>query len=190
MDRLEAMRIFVAVADLQGFAPAARQLGLSAPAVSRAIVALEEHVGAQLLRRTTRSVSLTEVGARFHADCKRILAEITEAELSASGAYSAPQGQLALTAPQMFGRMHVTPVVLDFLAQHPQVSVRTFFADHIVHLLEEGFDVAVRIAHLPDSGMTAIRVGHVRRVMVASPEYLAKRGVPRTTADPTRWASR
>jgi len=183
MDRLEAMRIFVAVADAKGFAPAARQLGLSAPAVSRAIVALEEHVGAQLLRRTTRNVALTDVGVRFHADCRRILGDIKEAELSASGAYTAPQGQLALTAPQMFGRMHVAPVVLDFLGKHPQVSVRTLFVDHIVHLLEEGFDVAVRIAHLPDSGLTAVNVGHVRRVVVASPEYLAKRGVPRRPAD-------
>ena len=183
MDRFEAMRIFVAVADARGFAPAARQLGLSAPAVSRAIVALEEHVGAQLLRRTTRSVALTDVGERFHADCKRILAELGDAEASASGAHAALQGPLAITAPQMFGRMHVTPVVLDFLARHPQVSARTFFADHIVHLFEEGFDVAVRIAHLPDSGLTAIGVGHVRRVIVAAPGYLAERGVPRTPAD-------
>jgi DNA-binding transcriptional LysR family regulator len=183
MDRLEGMKIFVAVADARGFAQAARQLGLSAPAVSRAIVALEEHVGAQLLRRTTRNVALTDVGARFHADCRRILADLADAEASASGAYSAPQGQLAITAPRLFGRLHVTPVVLDFLAQHPKVSARTFFADHIVHLLEEGFDVAVRIAHLPDSGLTAVRVGHVRRVIVASPEYLAAQGVPRTPAD-------
>ena len=183
MDRFEAMRIFVAVADARGFAPAARQLGLSAPAVSRAIVALEQHVGAQLLRRTTRSVALTDVGERFHADCKRILADVVTAEASASGAHSAQQGQLAITAPQMFGRMHVTPVLLDFLAQHPLVSVRTYFVDHIVHLFEEGFDVAVRIAHLPDSGLTAVRVGHVRRVIVASPEYLAERGVPRAPAE-------
>ena len=183
MDRFEAMRIFVAVADARGFAPAARQLGLSAPAVSRAIVALEQHVGAQLLRRTTRSVALTDIGERFHADCKRILAEIADAEATASGAHAAPQGQLAVTAPQMFGRMHVTPVLLDFLAQHPQVSARSYFVDHIVHLFEEGFDVAVRIAHLPDSGLTAIGVGHVRRVIVASPAYLAERGVPRTTTD-------
>jgi DNA-binding transcriptional LysR family regulator len=183
MDRLEAMRIFVAVADARGFAPAARQLGLSAPAVSRAIVALEEHVGAQLIRRTTRSVSLTDVGERYHADCKRILGDIEEAEQTASGAHSAPQGQLSLTAPQMFGRMHVTPVVLDFLSRHPQVSVRTLFADHIVHLFEEGFDVAVRIAHLPDSGLTAVGVGHVRRMMLASPDYLQARGVPKTVGD-------
>ena len=183
MDRLDTMKIFVAVADASGFAPAARQLGLSALAVSRAIVALEQHVGVQLLRRTTRNVALTEVGQRFHADCKRILAELAEAEASASGAYSAPQGQLSITAPQMFGRMHVAPRVLDFLALHPQVSVRTYFADHIVHLLDEGFDVALRIAHLPDSGLTAIGVGHVRRVIVGSSGYLAAHGVPKTPGD-------
>ena len=183
MDRLEGMKIFVTVADTRGFAPAARQLGLSAPAVSRAIVALEEHVGARLLRRTTRSVALTEAGERFHADCKRILTDIAEAEASAGGAHAEPQGQLAITAPRMFGRIHVTPVLLDFLAANPKVSARTFFADHIVHLLDEGFDVAVRIAHLPDSGLTAVRVGHVRRVIVASPDYLAARGVPRTPGD-------
>ena len=189
MDRLEGMKIFVAVADARGFAPAARQLGLSAPAVSRAIVALEEHVGAQLLRRSTRTVALTEVGERFHADCKRILADLAEAEASASGAYTAPQGQLAITAPQLFGRIHVSPLVLDFLAEHPLVSARTYFADHIVHLLDEGFDVAVRIAHLPDSGLAAVRVGEVRRVIVASPGYLAARGVPRTPADLERHAA-
>ena len=183
MDRFEAMRIFVAVADASGFAPAARHLGLSAPAVTRAIVALEEHVGAKLLRRTTRSVSLTDSGERFHADCKRILADVAQAEAVASGAHAAPQGQLALTAPQMFGRMHVAPVVLDYLAKHPQVSVRAHFVDHIVHMMEEGFDVAVRIAHLPDSGLTAVPVGHVRRVIVGSPDYLAEHGVPHTPAE-------
>ncbi|WP_280152950.1 LysR family transcriptional regulator [Piscinibacter sp. XHJ-5] len=186
MDRFEGMRVFVTVADAKGFAPAARLLGMSPPAVSRAIVALEEHVGAQLLRRTTRSVSLTEAGERFHAHCKRILAEVAEAEAVAGGTHSAPQGQLAITAPQMFGRMHVAPVLLAFLAQHPQVSARAHFVDHIVHLLEEGFDVAVRIAHLPDSGLTAIRVGHVRRVIVASPAYLEAHGEPRTPADLAR----
>lgn len=183
MDKLEGMRIFVAVADARGFAPAARQLGMSPPAVTRAIVALESHVGAQLLRRSTRSVSLTEAGARFHADCKRILADIGEAEASASGAHAVPQGLLSITAPSMFGRMHVAPVLLGFLAQHPQVSVRSWFSDQIVHLLDEGFDVAVRIAHLPDSGLTAVCVGHVRRVLIASPQYLAAHGVPRRPSD-------
>lgn len=183
MDRLDSMRIFVAVADANGFAPAARRLGLSAPAVSRAIAALEARVGAQLIRRTTRQVALTDVGQQFHADCKRILAEIGDAEAGVRNAYSAPQGQLAITAPQLFGRLHVAPLLLDFLALHPQVTARAVFVDDIVHLLDDGFDVALRIAHLPDSGLTAIGVGHVRRVIVASPQYLARHGVPRCPAD-------
>jgi len=183
MDKLEGMRIFVAVADARGFAPAARQLGMSPPAVTRAIAALETQVGVQLLRRSTRTVVLTEAGVRFHADCKRILAEIEEAEASASGAHALPQGLLSITAPTMFGRIHVAPVLLGFLAQHPQVTARSFFSDQIVHLLDEGFDLALRIAHLPDSGLTAVRVGHVRRVVIASPQYLAEHGVPRRPAD-------
>lgn len=183
MDKLEGMRIFVAVADAHGFAPAARGLGLSPPAVTRAVAALEARVGTQLLRRSTRQVALTEAGARFHADCKRILAEVEQAEASACGAHAVPQGLLAVTAPIIFGRVHVAPVLLDFLAQHPQVSARSFFADQIVHLLDEGLDVAVRIAHLPDSGLTAVRAGQVRRVVVASPQYLAQHGVPRSLAD-------
>jgi DNA-binding transcriptional LysR family regulator len=186
MDRFEGMRIFVAVADERGFAPAARKLGLSPPAVTRAIVALEAHVGAQLLRRTTRTVALTEAGERFHADCRRILAEVAEAEAAAGGAWDVAQGQLAVTAPLTFGRLHVAPVVIGFLAAHPRVTVRTCFDDHIVHLFEEGYDVAVRIAHLPDSGLTAIRVGEVRRVIVASPGYLDQRGVPRNADDLAR----
>lgn len=183
MDKLEGMRIFVAVADARGFAPAARQLGMSPPAVTRAIVALEAQVGVQLLRRSTRTVALTEAGARFHADCKRILVDIGEAEASASGAHALPQGLLSITAPTMFGRMHVAPLLLGFLAQHPQVTARSHFSDQIVHLLDEGFDLALRIAHLPDSGLTAVRVGHVRRVVIASPQYLAEYGVPRRPAD-------
>jgi DNA-binding transcriptional LysR family regulator len=183
MDKLEGMRIFVAVADARGFAPAARQLGMSPPAVTRAIVALETQVGVQLLRRSTRTVALTEAGARFHADCKRILVDIEEAEASASGAHVLPQGLLSITAPTMFGRMHVAPLLLGFLAQHPQVTARSHFSDQIVHLLDEGFDLALRIAHLPDSGLTAVRVGHVRRVVIASPQYLAEHGVPRRPAD-------
>lgn len=183
VDRIESFRVFVAVAEARGFATAARQLGLSAPAVTRAVVALEQRIGAQLLHRTTRSVRMTEAGERFLEDCKRILADVEEAEASAAGAYSAPQGRLAVTAPAMFGRLHVAPLVLDFLAQHPGVEVRTFFADRIVHLLDEGFDVAVRIAHLPDSSLTAVRVGAVRRVVAASPDYLSRRGEPGSIAD-------
>lgn len=183
MDRYESMRIFTAVADARSFAAAARQLGLSAPAVSRAVVALEEHLGAQLLRRTTRSVTLTEAGARYHGDCKRILADIAAAEASATGAHVLPQGELTVTAPLMFGRIHVAPLLVEFLAAHPAIRARGLYSDHIVHLLDEGIDVALRIARLPDSGLTAIRLGHVRRVVVASPAYLAQHGTPRSPDD-------
>jgi DNA-binding transcriptional LysR family regulator len=183
MDRLDNLRIFVAVADANGFAEAARRLGLSASAVTRAVLALEQRLGAQLLHRTTRSLRVTEAGARFLDDCRRILADLDEAEASAGGAHSVPQGQLAITAPSMFGRLYVAPVVLDFLEQHRQVSARTLFVDRVVNLLDEGLDVAVRIAHLPDSGLTAIAVGAMRAVYVAAPSYLAEHGVPRVPAD-------
>jgi DNA-binding transcriptional LysR family regulator len=183
MDRLESLRVFIAVAESNGFAEAARRLGLSASAVTRAVLALEQRLGVQLLHRTTRSLRLTEAGARFLDDCRRILADLDEAEASAGGAHSVPRGQIAITAPSMFGRLYVAPVVLDFLEQHPQVSARTFFVDRVANLLDEGLDVAVRIAHLPDSGLTAIGVGAMRAVYVASPAYLRECGEPRTPAD-------
>jgi DNA-binding transcriptional LysR family regulator len=183
MDRLESMRVFVAVAEAEGFAPAARRLAMSPAAVTRAVAALEARIGARLLRRTTRIVRLTEAGGRFLADCKRILGEIEEAESSAAGSHAEPRGQLAVTAPVMFGRMYVAPVALDFLARHPQVTARLLFLDRLVDLIDEGLDVAVRIAHLPDSSLRAVQVGSVRRVVCASPEYLAARGTPRTPAD-------
>lgn len=183
MDRLDSLRVFVAVAEERGFAPAARRLGFSPPAVTRAIGALEQRIGAQLVLRTTRSVRLTDAGQRFFEDCRRILAELADAEAEAGGAFTSPQGQLGITAPVLFGRMHVAPLLLDFLDRHPGVTARAFFADRIVNLHDEGFDVAVRIAHLPDSGLTAVRVGAVRRVVVGSPAYLAEHGTPQTPVD-------
>ena len=183
MDRLDSLRVFVAVAEANGFAEAARRLALSAPAVTRAIRALEQRLGVQLLHRTTRSVRLTEAGERFLEDCRRILADLDEAEASAGGAHAMPRGQLAVTAPAMFGRLHVAPVLLDFLDRHPEVSARTFFVDRVVNLLDEGMDVAVRIAHLPDSGLTAIAVGSMRVVVVAAPAYLATHGMPQVPGD-------
>lgn len=183
MDHLDSLKVFVAVADERGFAPAARRLQLSAPAVTRAIASLEHRLGAQLLLRSTRSVRLTDIGERFLADCRRVLSDLEEAEASAGGAHAAPQGALAITASAMFGRMHVAPIALDFLALYPQVTIRGVFVDRIVHLMDEGFDVAVRIAHLPDSGLTAVRVGSMRRVVVGAPAYLAERGLPRSPAD-------
>ena len=178
MDHLDSLKVFVAVAEAPGLAPAARKLGLSAPAVTRAITALEQRLGAQLVQRSTRSVRLTEIGERFLGDCRRILAELDEAEATAGGAHTAPKGALAITASSMFGRLHVAPIALEFLALHPQVTIRGVFVDRVVNLMDEGFDVAVRIARLPDSGMTAVRVGAIRLVVVASPAYLAERGVP------------
>jgi len=183
MDHLDQLRVFIAVADRRGFAPAARQLALSAPAATRAIASLERRLGAQLFTRSTRSVHLTEIGERFLEDCRRIVAELDEAEAAAGGAHAVPQGRLAITAPSMFGRLHVAPIALDFLALHPQLSLRSYFVDRVVHLLDEDFDVAVRIARLPDSGLTATRVGSVRAVVVGSPAYLETRGEPHAPAD-------
>ena len=183
MDRIDAMRVFVAVAEAGGFAPAARSLRLSPPAVTRAVAALEHRVGARLLHRTTRIVRLTEAGTRYLADARRILAELEEAEATAAGAHAEPRGQIAVTAPLLFGKMHVAPVVLGFLERFPEVSARTLFVDRVVDLMDEGLDVAVRIAVLPDSTLTAVRVGEVRRVVCAAPDYLARRGPPVTPRD-------
>ncbi|WP_395700936.1 LysR family transcriptional regulator [Aquabacterium sp.] len=183
MDHLESLRTFVAVADAGGFAKAARQRGSSAPAVTRAISALERHLGTPLLHRTTRSLRLTEAGESFLADCRRILGDLDAAEAAVVGVRDEPRGTLSVTAPALFGRRHVAPVLLGFLAQHPQLGARAFFADRVVHLIDEGYDVAVRIAHLPDSSLTAMPVGALRRVVVASPDYLARHGEPRTPAD-------
>ncbi len=180
------MRAFVAVAEATSFTAAARTLGQSPPAVTRAVAALEERIGARLFHRTTRTVRLTDTGERYLVDAKRILAEIDEAEASAAGAHAAPRGQLGLTAPVMFGRMYVAPIVLDFLARFPAVTARVMFADRLVDLMEEGLEVAVRIAHLEDSSLTAVRVGEVRRVICASPDFLAKHGRPRAPADVAR----
>lgn len=183
MDRLDRMRIFVAVAEAGGFAPAARRLALSPPAVTRAVAAMEERIGARLLHRTTRIVRLTEAGTRFLEDCRRILAEVEEAEAAAAGLHAEPRGPVAVTAPVLFGRLHVAPVLFEVAGRYPGLVVRSFFIDRIVHLAEEGYDIAVRIAELPDSGLSAIRVGSVRRVVCASPAYLAAHGAPRSPAE-------
>jgi DNA-binding transcriptional LysR family regulator len=177
------MRSFVAVAEAQGFAVAARRLGVSAPVVTRSIASLEQHLGALLLERTTRKVHLTEVGARYLSDCKRLLAELDDVEASVGGEHAAPRGALGVTASIMFGRMFVAPLLTDFLVRNPQVTARALLVDQVVDLMDEGLDVAVRIARLSDSTLTAVRVGAVRRVMCAAPSYLKKHGVPKTPAD-------
>jgi DNA-binding transcriptional LysR family regulator len=180
------MRVFVAVAEEGGFASAARRLSMSPPSVTRAVAALEERVGVRLLQRTTRAVRLTAAGARYLGDCTRILNDVEEADTQAVGSHADLGGPIALTASVMFGRMFVAPVTFEFLARNPKVSLRAFFVDRVVDLLEEGIDIAVRIAELPDSSARAIRVGAVRRVICASPAYLEARGTPTKPADLAR----
>jgi len=183
MDRIEAMTVFVAVADLQGFAPAARKLGLSASAVTRMVAALEERLGARLLQRTTRSVMLTDVGARYLQRARQILADIEEAEGSAQAERARPSGRLVVSAPVGFGRLHVTPLVSAYLQRFPDVSGELRLTDRMVSLVEDGIDVAVRIGHLPDSSLVARHVGSMPRIVVASLDYLARRGEPNVPDD-------
>ncbi|MBB5048215.1 DNA-binding transcriptional LysR family regulator [Rhodopseudomonas rhenobacensis] len=182
MDRLDAMTAFVAVADLQGFAPAARKLGLSPSAVTRLVAALENRVGARLLQRTTRSVTLTDVGARYLERARRILADVEEAEGSAQAERTKPAGRLVVSAPVGFGRVHVTPLISAWLKRYPDVAGELRLTDRVINLVEDGVDCAIRIGQLPDSSLVARAVGDMRRIVVASPDYLAARGVPKTPA--------
>src|SRR6266704_2602816 len=171
-------RAFVAVADLQGFAPAARKLGLSPSGVTRLIAALEDRLGARLLQRTTRQVALTDVGARYLERVRRILADVEEAEGSAQAERTRPSGRLVVSAPIGFGRLHVSPVMSAYLTRYPEVSGELRLSDRIINLVEDGVDLAGRIGHLADSTLVARHVGEMRRIVVASPGYLVKRGEP------------
>lgn len=179
MDRFQEMQVFISVAQEQGFAAAARRLGLSAPSVTRAVAALEQRIGTPLLTRTTRSVLLTEAGQRYLEDSRRILAELQDAEASAAGIHALPRGPLTITAPVLFGELFVTPLMVDYLQRFTEVSINALLVDRVVNMLEEGVDVAVRIGELPDSGQHAMRVGEVRRVVCAAPAFLARHGRPR-----------
>lgn len=183
MDRLHLMTIFVAVAEAESFAGAARRLGMSPPAVTRAISLLEERLGVRLLTRTTRIVRVTEAGQRYLEDARRIIAEVDEADEAAAGINAEPRGRLAITAPVLFGKMFVTPAIVEYLQRYPSVDISALFLDRIVNLIEEGLDLGVRIGHLPDSSMKAIKVGQVRRVVCASPAYLERYGAPRHPSD-------
>jgi DNA-binding transcriptional LysR family regulator len=180
MDRIDAMQAFVTVADLNGFAPAARKLGLSPSGVTRLIAALEERLGARLLQRTTRSVTLTDAGARYLERARRILGDVEEAESAAEGERIRPGGRLVVSAPNGFGRLHVSPVMSAYLKRYPEVSADLRLSDRMINLVEEGVDLAVRIGHLPDSTLVARHVGEMRRIVVASKEYLKRRGEPKT----------
>ncbi|WP_447765283.1 LysR substrate-binding domain-containing protein [Sphingopyxis panaciterrae] len=183
MDRLLTLEMFVAVAGEGGFAAAARKLGSSPPAVTRGIAALEARLGTSLFHRSTRAVALTDAGAAFLVEARRILADLAGAEREVRGAQADPRGQLYLTAPVMFGRLHVLPVVRDLLSQHPELGVRMMLIDRNVRIVEEGIDVAVRIGPLADSALKAVRIGSVRQMLVASPAYLARRGAPQRLGD-------
>lgn len=178
MDRWQAMRIFVQVVESGGFAAAAKVLHMSPPSVTRAVAKLEDLIGTRLLVRTTRSLKLTAAGEGYVADCRRILGEIAEAEANAAGSFTAPAGLLTVTAPALFGRIHVLPVILDFLDHYPAMQVKTVFVDRVTNLVDEGLDVAIRIASLPPSGLVARRIGSVRQVLCGSPDYFARFGEP------------
>ncbi|MBV9459943.1 MAG: LysR family transcriptional regulator [Bradyrhizobium sp.] len=182
MDRIDAMQAFVAVADLEGFAPAARKLKLSPSAVTRLIAALEERLGARLLQRTTRSVTLTDTGRHYLERARRILADVEEAERAAEGERTRPSGRLVVSAPLGFGRLHVSPVMSAYLKRYPEVAGELRLEDRMVNLVEDGVDLAVRLGHLADSSLVARHVGEMRRIMVASPAYLKARGEPKTPA--------
>lgn len=180
MDRIEAMQAFVAVADLEGFAPAARKLGLSPSAVTRSVAALEDRLGARLLQRTTRKVALTDAGARYLQRIRRVLADLEEAELAAEGERIRPSGRLVVSAPVGFGRLHVSLVVSAYLKRYAGISAELRLEDRMISLVEDGVDLAVRIGHLPDSTLVARLVGEMRRIVVGAPAYLEAHGEPKT----------
>lgn len=183
MDRFESMSTLLAVVEAGSLSAGARRLGMPLTTVSRRVSELEGRLKSRLLTRTSRRVVLTDAGRSYVAACRRILEQLEEAERAAAGEYSAPTGELMITAPVVFGRLHVLPVVIGFLRAYPDIDIRMALADRVVNILEEPIDLAVRIGHLPDSNLVARRVGFVRRVISASPAYLAERGTPRTPRD-------
>ncbi len=180
------MTVFVAVAEEESFAAAARRLRMSPPAVTRAIAFLEGRLAVRLLTRTTRLVRVTDAGARYLEDARRILLEADEADEAAAGINATPRGHLAVTAPVLFGKIYVMPVITAYQTTYKETTVSALFVDRVVNLVEEGLDVGIRIGSLPDSSLRAIRVGQVRRVVCASPAYLKKHGSPKTPADLAR----
>ncbi|MEC4590981.1 LysR family transcriptional regulator [Nitrospirillum amazonense] len=178
MDRFEAMRTLVAAVDGGSLSAASRTLNIPLPTVSRRVSDLETMLGSQLVVRTSRKLLLTEAGSAYVASARRVLEELAEAERAASGEYRAPRGELLVTAPIMFGKMHVAPIIHDFLSAYPEVTVRLALTDGVVDLIESHVDVAVRLGNLPDSTLVAKRVGEVRWVACASPDYIARHGAP------------
>jgi DNA-binding transcriptional LysR family regulator len=183
MDRFDAMRTLLAAIDGGSLSAASRKLGMPLPTVSRKVSELEAHLGTQLVVRTSRKLLLTDAGSAFVAAGRRVLEDLDQAERAAAGEYQTPRGDLLVTAPIMFGQLHVTPIVLAFLAAYSDVNVRIVLADHVIDLVENHVDIGVRIGRLPDSGLVAARVGDIHWVICASPDYLATRSVPDTPDD-------
>jgi DNA-binding transcriptional LysR family regulator len=183
MDRFHELRVFVAVADGGGFAKAAKAIHSSPPAVTRAIAALEERLGARLFDRTTRSLRLTEPGMKFLDDARRLLGDLEAAEQNVAGQSKIASGNLTITASLTFGRAMLQPIVMDFIDANPRINVSLLLFDRVVDLIDEGFDLAVRIASLPDSSLISRHVGDVRRMLVASPGYLSRHGTPEAPED-------
>lgn len=186
MDQYHLMKVYVAVAEAEGFAPAARRLKLSPPAVTRAIATLEAQLKVRLLNRTTRHVRMTEAGERYLVDSRRILMDVQTANDAAAGINAMPTGRLSVTAPVLFGRIFVLPGIVEYLNRYPETKVDALFYDRVVNMMEEGIDVGVRIGELVDSSMQALRVGKVRMVLCASPAYLTNQGIPQSPSDLTR----
>lgn len=186
MDKLRAMEIFVRIVETKSLTAAADALGTSLTSVGRSLAMLEDALGTRLLNRTTRRIALTDEGREYFERCRRLLAEVEEAESALSARQTKPAGKLAITAPVMFGRLHVGPVLTDFLVAHPAVHAELMLFDRIVDLLDEGMDAAIRIGHLRDSSLVAVPLGTTRRIMCASPEYLHREGTPGRPSDLAR----
>lgn len=178
MDRFQGASAFVAVAQAGGFSAAARSLGIPLPTISRRVAKLESDLGVRLLHRTTRRVELTEQGQSYYAACRRLLEDLRDAEEAITGEYRTPRGDLTVTAPTGFGRLHLQPIVWEFLAAYPEINLKLVLVDRIVNLVDEHIDAALRISDLPDSALVARPLGHIRMMVCAGPKYLQERGTP------------
>jgi DNA-binding transcriptional LysR family regulator len=185
MDRLDSMNVFLAAVETGSLSAAGRKLGMPLATVSRKVNELESHLKARLLSRSTRQLKLTDAGRDYVIACKRILNEVDEAERMVSGEYSSPKGDLTITAPLVFGRVHVLPVVCEFLKEYSDIDVRLVLGDRVVGLLEDHIDLAIRVGELPDSSLSSTRIGKIRRVVCASPQYFAAYGVPKAPTELT-----
>jgi len=183
MDRLQALEVFVAIAEAGSLAGAGRRLSLSAPSVTRVLSDLETSLGGPLFHRTTRALTLTDTGRNFLESARQIVTDYAEATDAARGAHRAPTGLLRVTAPVLFGQHYISPILLAFLDLYPNVQIEAVYLDRVVNLIEEGFDVAVRIGPLPESGLVAARAGAVQRVVCGCPAYFTRYGRPQTPAD-------